>query len=200
MRQIPLPLEDDKKSDDLIITTCNQHIYDRIIAIKKTDRVQLLILGDHKSAKNLFGRYFEQHCGGIFIKDADTLHDNKLFFAWNKAHEEGRSLMMSAINHPSLWDIALPDLRSRIASMELMQIGPPDEELIVELIIQRLRVSDVAISPRAISYCQKRLERDYQCLEQFINHCIAIAKEYNRAITLEDVKSLLLKHGQISLG
>ncbi len=199
MRQIPLPLDHDKKNDELIITSTNQHIYDRIIAIKKTERVQLLILGDDKSAKNMFGRYFEQFCGGIFIKDADTLHANKLFFAWNKAHEEGRSLMMNATHEPLRWNIILPDLKSRIASMELLQIGPPDDELIIELIMQKLRLSDVAISSKAISYCQKRLERDYPSLDNFINQCIGIAKEQNRAIKLEDVKSLLIAHGQHNL-
>lgn len=196
MRQIPLPLDDDAKSNDLIITSCNQHIYDRIAAIEKSDRVQLLILGDDKSAKHLFGRYFEQCCGGIFIKDADKLHDNKLFFAWNKAHEEGRSLMMSAGHEPSRWDIILPDLKSRIASMELLQIRPPDDELIMELILQKLRLSDVAIASKALSYCQKRLERDYASLDRFIGQCIIIAKEQNRAVNLEDVKSLLFADGQ----
>lgn len=199
MRQIPLPLDNDEKHYDLIITACNQHIYDRITAIEKPDRVQLLILGDDKSGKSLFGRYFEQFCDGIFIKDADQLHDNKLFFAWNKAHEEGRSLMMSAAYEPSRWDIALPDLKSRIASMELLQIGPPDDELIIELIMQKLSLADVAISPKAASYCQKRLERDYPFLDRFIRQCIIIAKEQNRAIKLDDVKSLLIANGQHDL-
>ncbi len=199
MRQIPLPLDNDENSNDLIITGCNQHIYDRIIAIEKSDRVQLLILGDDKSAKNLFGRYFEQCCGGIFIQDVDKLHDNKLFFAWNKAHGEGRSLMMSAVHEPSRWGLALPDLKSRIASMELMHIGPPDDELIMELIMQKLSLANVAIASKAISYCQKRLERDYQSLDRFIRHCIIIAREQNRAIKLEDVKSLLIAHGQDNL-
>lgn len=196
MRQIPLPLDNDAKSNDLIISACNQHIYDRISSIEKSDRVQILVLGDNKSAKNLLGRYFEQCCGGVFIENADKLHDNKLFFAWNKAHEEGRSLMMSSAHEPSRWDIKLPDLKSRIASMELLQIGPPDDELIMELILQKLRLSDVAISSKALSYCQKRLERDYPSLDRFIEQCIIIAKEQNRAVKLEDVKSLLFAEGQ----
>lgn len=196
MRQIPLPLDNDEISNDLIITSCNQHIYDRISAIDKSERVQLLVLGDDKSAKNLFGRYFEQCCGGVFIKDADKLHDNKTFFAWNKAHEEGRSLMMSAAHEPSRWDILLPDLKSRIASMELLQIGPPDDELIMELIMQKLRLADVAIASKALSYCQKRLRRDYASLDRFIGQCIIIAKEQNRAIKLVDVKPLLMCDGQ----
>lgn len=199
MRQIPLPLDNDDKKNDLIITACNQHIYDRITAIEKSDRVQILLVGDDKSAKNLFGRYFQQCCGGAFIKDADKLHDNKLFFAWNKAHEERHSLMMSATQEPSRWDILLPDLKSRIASMELLLIGPPDDELIMELITQKLSLADVAISPKAIAYCQKRLERSYPSLDRFINQCITIAKEQNRAIKLDDVKSLLIADGQSDL-
>lgn len=196
MRQIPLPLNSNSEANELIITDCNQDIFDHISDAGNQGRVQILLLGADHSGKNLFGRYFEQTCHGLFIPNADKLSDIETFFAWNKAHDEGRSLLMSARQEPSQWSIELPDLKSRIAAMQLLQISPPDDELICELIVQRLRAHDVAIAASALSYCQKRIERDYQSLYIFINDCIAVAKEQNSAVRIEDVKALLKINNQ----
>lgn len=191
MRQIPLPLYKNKNPQELIITHCNESIFNRLLQIKPNENVRLLLIGDDHSGKKLFGRYFEQNCNGLYTSQADILTDNDLFFLWNQAHDEQRPLMFSSVKQPSEWDVKLPDLRSRIASMELLPILPPDDELIAELIRQKLLHNDIAISPKAFSYSVKRIERGYVQIYEFISACMHIAKEENSVIKLEHVKSLL---------
>lgn len=196
MRQIPLPLVGDEKSHELIITSCNQSAFNRIFELENDVKNRILLLGDDHSGKNLMGRYFLQKDKGIFIPNADKMSDKDLFFSWNKAHEKGCALLMSAAHEPSLWSIKLPDLKSRIASMELLQILPPDDELIKELIVRTLIQNDIAIGNKALNYVQKRIERDYNSLHKFIENCIIIAKENNESIKIKHIKSLLNNDSQ----
>ena len=191
MRQIPLPLYKDEAPQELIITSCNEAIFNRLSLIQAQENVRLLLIGDSHSGKKLFGRYFKQNCGGLYVDHADTLSDNDLFFLWNQAHDEQRPLLFSSARQVGNWDMKLPDLQSRIASMELLSILPPDDELIAELIKQKLLYNDIAISSKAFSYSVKRIERSYTMIYEFIVGCVRIAKEENSAIKLGHVKSLL---------
>jgi len=191
MRQIPLPLRKTSEQNELIITSSNDAVFNRISIIENETQNRILLLGDLHSGKNLLGRYFEQSVGGLYIPNADELEDEALFFAWNKAHDDRCALFMTAVKEPALWDIKLPDLQSRIASMEFMKILPPDDELIVELIQQRLHHNDLAISNKILSYVVKRMTRNYTYLYDFIEKYIAIAQEKNKPITLDDVKQFL---------
>lgn len=199
MRQIPLPLHDDSDQNELIITACNQYAFNRISNLEDDVKNRLILMGERHSGKELMGRFFVQAKKGIFVPDADQMSDEDLFFIWNQAHDEGRSLLMSATKEPSQWAISLPDLQSRVASMELLRILPPDDELIAELINQRLRCQDAAISSKALEYSLKRIERDYASVNIFIDHCIIKAKENNRIIKIEDVKPLLFAPRQTNL-
>lgn len=192
MRQIPLPLHNDSDHSELIVTACNQHAFDRISSLNRDVKNRLILLGDCHSGKNLMGRFFMQSDKGIFVPNADGMSDEALFFLWNQAHDQGKSLLMSATREPSQWAISLPDLQSRVASMELLRILPPDDELIAELINQKLRHQDAAISSKALEYSVKRIERDYASVDLFISECITKAKENNRSIQIDDVKPLLL--------
>lgn len=190
MRQIPLPLYKDNPQDSLIITASNEAIFNRL-SENCDNNARLLLIGDAHSGKKLMGRYFEQSWSAIFVANADRLSDTELFFKWNNAHDEQRPLLFSSDKPASEWSIDLPDLQSRIASMELLEISPPDDELITELIQQRLRNSDVGISSKALSYCIKRIERSYGAMNIFINACIEMANEENSVIKLTHVKQLL---------
>ena len=191
MRQIPLPLNDDSREVDLIITASNQSVFDRLSNLQSDMHNRIILVGDAHSGKHLFGQYFAQQHDAIFIENADDIADDDLFYAWNKAHDAAKPIVFCASSLPSSWQIALPDLRSRIASMELIELAPPDDELIVELIIQKMRLSNAAISPNALSYCLKRIERDYGAVNDFIEKCITLASENNAPIKLDDVKQIL---------
>lgn len=190
MRQIPLPLYKDSPQDSLIITASNEAIFNRLAA-GRSDNARFLLIGDAHSGKKLMGRYFQQSCSAIFVSNADRLTDTELFFKWNHAHDTQTPLLFSSDKPAAEWSIQLPDLKSRIASMELLEMPPPDDELISELIQQRLRRNDVGISPKALSYGVKRIERSYAAVNEFIKNCVDTANEENSIIVLNHIKQLL---------
>ena len=78
-----------------------------------------VLTGPPRSGKSLFARWFaenaEQH-GGEAIDDAHRLDETELFHRWNRAQEQGAPLLIVAGEPP--WDIALPDLRSRLGAAQ----------------------------------------------------------------------------------
>jgi len=192
MKQIPLPLVDlnEREQDELLITDCNEAVFDHISNMKGSQQ-RLLLIGPLHSGKNLMGRYFEQCNDGLFIKNADTLSDEKLFFLWNQAHGNDVPLLMTTLYEPALWDIKLPDLQSRIASMDMIMMPMPDDALVSQLIQQKLRRFNASISMQALSYAVKRIERDYEYLHEFMDACIIMSKEQNVIVQLQHVKDIL---------
>ena len=82
-------------------------------------------------------RYFAGQ-GGNVIDDAETVADEQLFNAWNRAQENDAPLLLVSRWLPADWNIALPDLRSRLAAANLLEIGPPDDELIERAVGMKL--------------------------------------------------------------
>ena len=62
-------------------------------------------------------------------------HDEEaLFHAWNHAQERRRPLLIVADAPPPAWEVALPDLRSRLAATPHVRDRRPDDALIGQLI------------------------------------------------------------------
>src|SRR3546814_2007346 len=73
-----------------------------------------LLTGPPKSGRSHLGRIFQHWSSGDVIDDADLADEQMIFHAWNRAQELRRPLLIIASAAPPLWQIALPDLASRL--------------------------------------------------------------------------------------
>lgn len=135
-------------------------------------------------------RYFSGN-GGTVIDDAETVAAEILFNAWNRTQESGIALLLVSRWRPADWQIALPDLRSRLAAATLLEIAPPDDELIEQLLQKQLSDRGAAISVDALSYVKRRIERSYAAIEAFARAANALALADNAAVNLALVKRVL---------
>lgn len=129
--------------------------------------------------------------GGAVIDDAETVAAETLFNAWNRAQESRAPLLLVSRWRPADWQIALPDLRSRLAAATLLEIAPPDDELIEQLLQKHLADRGAAISVDALSYVKRRIERSYAAIEAFARAANALALAENAAVNLALVKRVL---------
>jgi hypothetical protein len=129
-----------------------------------------VLTGPPRSGKSLFARWFAESGqsahGGDAIDDAEALDEAELFHRWNRAQEQGRPLLVVAGEPP--WEIALPDLRSRLGAALQLEIGPPDDAQAAELILAMAQERALPLGEDAAAYLVPRAERSYLQLERLV--------------------------------
>jgi len=87
------------------------------------NRLKSEITGDVKPA-----RLFDHN---IWLDDVQGARENILFTLINMAlNGEIRSLLLSANQPRESWNIELPDLRSRVSNLPVVEINPPDDAIL----------------------------------------------------------------------
>ncbi len=135
-------------------------------------------------------RYFAGQDGTV-IDEAETAGAEALFNAWNRAQENAAALLLVSRWRPADWNIELPDLRSRMGAALLLEISPPDDEMVEQLLQKQLADRGAAISIDALSYVKRRIERSYAAIESFARNANAMAMAENAPVNLALVKKVL---------
>ena len=99
--------------------------------------------------------------GPVAIEDADAgaLDEHAAFHLLNLARERRFEVLITGRMPPGLWDIALPDLRSRLRSAALVEIEEPDDALLRAVLVKLFADRQLAIVPDVIDYIMPRMER-----------------------------------------
>jgi Bacterial dnaA protein len=193
MKQIALPLDKLRSSgvSSLIITASNaQIIYALANACDWPGRCAILC-GPARCGKSLMALYSTTISGGVVIDNAESAGEEKLFNAWNRAQENTQPLLLVSQFQPPQWQITLADLRSRLASALLLNVPPPDDELVAQLMQKHLADRGTVIGSEALAYVTKRAERSYGAIEKFARDANALALAENSAINLSIVKRVI---------
>jgi chromosomal replication initiation ATPase DnaA len=193
MGQIALPLDELRPgaASSLIITQSNAPVFSALAQASSWPGRCAILYGPARSGKSLMARYFVMQADGHVIDNADMAGEEVLFNAWNRAQETGRPLLLISDIPPADWKIALPDLRSRLAAAMLLQIPPPDDELVAQLLQKHLADRGTGIAMEALGFASKRIERRYGAIEAFAREANALALAENAPISLGLVKRLI---------
>lgn len=199
--QIVLPMEwrTGPANEEILIGESNRAVLDALVLWQDWPNHTAILVGPPRSGRSLLANRFRQLTAGEVVDDAESRDDNDLFHQWNRAREHARPLLMTSLEPPSRWGVELPDLRSRLGAAMLMRIGVPDEELTGQLIVRHLSDFGTGISPDALAYALKRIERSYAAAENFAIAANDAALAAGRPITLAIVKPLLAGQGELEL-
>jgi hypothetical protein len=141
-----------------------------------------VLSGPPRSGKSLFARWFAESGKGDAIDDARALDEAALFHRWNRAQEEGRPLLIVGGEPP--WEIALPDLRSRLGAALQLEIAAPDDALAEELILALAEERGLPLGHEAAAYLVPRAERSYLQLEKLVEAIDRLSLERKAPPTL----------------
>lgn len=192
MRQIALPLDELRSgaSSSLIITESNAAAFAGLSSAAGWAKGCAILTGPARSGKTLMARYFSGKNGTV-IDEAEASADETIFNAWNRSQESGVPLLLISRWQPAEWSVALPDLQSRLGAAMLLEIAPPDDEMIEQLLQKQLSDRGAAISIDALSYVKRRIERSYVAIEKFARSANAMALSENAPVNLTLVKKVL---------
>ena len=168
MSQIALPLgpRSGDESATIVLGSANRHVAEALQEPARWPFRTAVLLGPERSGKSLFARWFAQSGQGEAIDGADALDETELFHRWNRAQEVGRPLLLVG-NAPG-WEIALPDLRSRLGAALHLEIATPDDDMVVALIESHAAQRGLALGEGALTYLVPRAERSFAGIERLV--------------------------------
>ena len=134
-----------------------------------------ILFGPARSGKSLLAQWFVEAGHGDAVDDADALDETRLFHRWNRAREQRRPLLLTASARP--WNIALPDLRSRLEAALELEIGPPDDDLAAEVIEIHAAQRGLALGAEAPRYLVPRMTRSWAGIERLVAEIDRISLE-----------------------
>jgi len=167
MTQIALPLVQGSSGPArIVIGAANAHVAEALVAPESWPFRTAVLTGPPRSGKSLLARWFAASGKGEAIDDAHTLDETGLFHRWNRAQEEGAPLLLVAGEPP--WNIALPDLRSRLGAALQLEIGRPDDAMAEELLHALAEQRGLPLGAEAAAYLVPRAGRSFADLEKLV--------------------------------
>jgi hypothetical protein len=150
----------------IVLGSANAHVAEALAHPESWPFRTAVLTGPPRCGKSLFARWFADSGKGETIDDAQKMEEAELFHRWNRAQEQGRPLLIVGAEPP--WDIALPDLKSRLGAALQLEIAEPDDAMAVELIEAMAEERALPLSEEAARYLVPRAERSYLQLEKLV--------------------------------
>ena len=182
--QIALPLipAGAGEPSSIVIGSGNRAVVEALAAPASWPFRTAILHGPPRAGKSLFARWFAAQQAGEAIDDAETLDETAIFHRWNRAQQSGIPLLL--VVGGGGWDIALPDLRSRMGAALQLEIGPPDDALATDLMLSHAAQRGLVLGEGAPAYLVPRMERSYAAIEKIVGEIDRLSLERQGPATL----------------
>ncbi|MFW2351532.1 ATPase [Qipengyuania sp.] len=182
--QIALPLIQATSAQpaSIILGTGNRAVAEALAAPETWPFRTAILHGPPRSGKSLFARWFAGRHAGCMIDGVEALDETEVFHRWNRAQEDGLPLLL--VVDGENWEIALPDLRSRMGAALQLEIGAPDDALASELMLSHAAQRGLALGEGGPAYLVPRMERSYAAIEKIVAEIDRLSLERQVAPTL----------------
>ena len=193
MSQIALPLDcpADEAESAFIVSSSNAVAVRHLYAWGTWPVCATILTGPRKSGRSLLGRVIVAQTGGTLIDNAQDHDETQIFHAWNDAQRTRRPLVLIADAAPPAWEVALPDLRSRLSATPHVAIEDPDEALIERLISMLLERRGLIPQHGVVAYLTPRVERSHHSVIALVDALDAASLAAHRAITVPLARAVL---------
>jgi hypothetical protein len=197
--QIALPLDWPQSRDEsrFILAEANREAFEHFRSWSLWPVKATMLTGAPRSGRSLLARAFVERVHGRLFDRAERHNEAEIFHAWNAAQDDGRPLVLIVDEVPPQWEIALPDLRTRLAVTPVARIHQPDDELFRSII--RLLFADrgLHIPEEALRFIGDRVERSYWMAERVVEAIDRFAIAERARLTLPTIRRALGEGGII---
>ena len=199
LNQIALPLDWPvaDREEDFLLSEANRAAFEHLARWSLWPVMATLVTGPRKSGRSLLGRIFVRKTGGRLFDDAERHDEEALFHAWNDAQARRKPLLIVAAAPPPAWEVALPDLGSRLAATPHVALGAPDDALLGDLIVKLLGDRGIATPPDLADYLVPRVERSYVAALKIVDLLDQAMLSHHRRMTVPMAKRALEEAGMI---
>ncbi|MDR3030904.1 MAG: hypothetical protein LBU35_00775 [Holosporales bacterium] len=218
-RQLTLPISwaFSYKNSDFVVSDCNRYAFEWLE--KWPFKIQdcfVCLVGESGSGKTLLSKIWASRMGAEFIHakedifakwyeissntssqkyfvidNADEITDSiLLFYIYNTIKEKNAYLLLTANTPPTKWDLKLNDIRSRMSTINVIRIQPPNELAMLLIIEKMLLQRGIKVSKEIIRYISNRIERSYDSINYWINQIDKRLDKHTKA-TLSNIKKII---------
>jgi chromosomal replication initiation ATPase DnaA len=117
--------------------------------------------------------------------------ETTLFHLHNALVQRGAPILLTATDGPERWGIALPDLDSRMRQAGLARVAPPDDALLMAVMMKLAHDRALRLTPTILSHATARIERSFAAVRAFVEALDARALAAKRPPRLKDAKAVL---------
>ena len=197
--QIALPLDwpQAQQGNRFILSAANAKAFEHFRSWSLWPVKASMLTGPRRSGRSPLARAFVARVGGRLFDGAEGHDEEELFHAWNAAQDSGRPIVMIVDDVPPVWEVALPDLRTRLAITPIARIEQPDDGLFRAII--RLLFADrgLHIPDDALRFIGERVERSYFMAERVVEAIDRFAIAERARLTLPTIRRALGEGGII---
>ena len=120
----------------------------------------------------------------VLLEDADRgVSSEALFHLINLAAREGGGLLLTARIVPTAWATPLPDLRSRLNALPVVEIGPPDDVVLEGVLRKFFRDRNIRPPEEVYRYLLARMNRSIPDAEEIVRRLDEAGDEGFRPVT-----------------
>ncbi|MCB1508756.1 MAG: hypothetical protein KDI98_08450 [Hyphomicrobiaceae bacterium] len=113
----------------------------------------------------------------------DFSQEDAFFHRLNREIVEARPLFLTSEVAPERRAWRRPDILSRLRAARRVEIGPPDETLVLALLVKGLSDRQVIVDPTALQFLAKRIARDHGEIAALVDALDVMSAERRRRIT-----------------
>jgi hypothetical protein len=197
--QIALPLDWPQAQDEsrFILSEANRAAFEHFRNWSLWPVKATMLTGPRRSGRSLLARTFIDRVGGRLFENADRHDEEELFHAWNAAQDSGKPIVLIVDEVPPAWQIALPDLKTRLAITPIARIEQPDDPLFKAIIQLLFADRGMHIPDEALKYIGDRVERSYWMAERVVEAIDRFAIAERSRLTLPTIRRALGEGGII---
>jgi chromosomal replication initiation ATPase DnaA len=183
--------------EDFHVSPCNAEAWGWMEKWPDWGAPTLVLHGPPASGKTHLARIWLEKVGekGRVIEDADrfagTEKEKELFHLYNVARETGGYLLLTAALPPAEWNIALPDLKSRLLAAPSAALRAPDDALLAVVMAKMFSDRQILVPQEVIAYVLPRMERSFAAARTLVEAIDRKALAEKRAVTVPLVRDLL---------
>ena len=100
-------------------------------------------------------------------------------------------LLLTGRSAPARWNIALPDLASRLSAATTAKIDDPDDPLLLAVLLKHFQDRQLMPAPDALSYLERHLPRSFDAIRQTVETLDRAALAERKTLTRPFVRRVL---------
>jgi chromosomal replication initiation ATPase DnaA len=122
--------------------------------------------------------------GPIVVEDADRADiPERLFHLLNRAAQTGQPLLLTGRTLPGTWPALIPDLRSRLNAMQVVELAPPDDEVLTDILRSFFKSRNIRPSEDIYPYLMARMERSIAAARDLVDRIDEAADAMGRPVS-----------------
>jgi chromosomal replication initiation ATPase DnaA len=198
---------------DFIFSSCNETLANLLDGLESWGTRQypgiVLIYGPEKSGKTHFAYLVAEKFGGIILppdtniellelyhnqlfilEDIDRIwEEESLFHIFNYLVQNRKSILITSRDNK---EFSLPDLSSRIGSLDVRIIKDPDDNMVSCLLRKYISCRSINVSEEVMIFIINRIERKFSTIFSVVDVIDRLSLEQKRNITVPFLNSLKL--------